>query len=63
MLHAVNAFHFVLVLGINLCVQVVIFRDGKYMTIKEVFEILDLTRYTLSSKKMWSSYIYGLAFF
>lgn len=30
---------------LNLCWQVVIFRDGKYMTLKEVFESLDLTGY------------------
>ncbi|WJX56659.1 AMP deaminase [Trifolium repens] len=29
--------------------EVVIFRDGKYMTLKEVFESLDLTGYALSS--------------
>jgi len=52
MLQVVNAFHFDLVLGINLCVQVVIFRDGKYMTLKEVFESLDLTGYALSSNNL-----------
>jgi len=35
MLQAVNAFHFDLVLGTNLCVQVVVFRDGKYMMLKD----------------------------
>jgi AMP deaminase len=57
---SLDAFYYVLS---TLVLQVVIFRDGKYMTLNEVFESLDLTVYVLCSIDILFDWVYMLCFY
>ena len=56
---SLDAFYYVLS---TLVLQVVIFRDGKYMTLNEVFESLDLTVYVLCSIDILFDWVHMLCF-